>query len=281
MRSHRRGTTAAAACAARGGAGTRAPAPPPAPLLPDRPLDISKGYLSGEGYLRLETAAQCAHVGLISERALVRPAIEAALKREDAAAGWKPRSKRPHPTGGYTKRSVRSGAGLLNVVTLVYSNAAGEEHREDGPAIVEYDDQGAVSSATYLRRGAAHRVDGPAVMARNGVGFYLDGTAVPGARSGISSLQRFGALLKTGLERKPAVTWMKVEALIAREMAPSSEHGDRAAAEMVDRLVADDLDPDDALAAWGAGTGGAELAGPDVDSVLRGKVPMSWMSAGL
>lgn len=99
--------------------------------------------------------------------AAVRASVVADLKADDAATGWRPRAHHPHPTGGYTHRSVRTTtAGPLRSartfarVVVMHGNAHGP-HRGDGPAVVEYGEDGRCAQVTWWHTGVVHRGDGP------------------------------------------------------------------------------------------------------------------------
>jgi|GEM_PF-5717604 len=54
-------------------------------------------------------------------------------------------------------------------------------HKEDGPALIEYNDQGDEILAVWYNQGIVHRNVFPAVEARRGINrsYYLDGVNVP------------------------------------------------------------------------------------------------------
>ncbi len=65
--------------------------------------------------------------------------------------------------------------------TKEYRNGRNELHREDGPAVIEYDAEGKLKRETYYSNGSIHSEDGPALIdyyENNGVkreAYYIGG----------------------------------------------------------------------------------------------------------
>lgn len=197
--------------------------------------------------------------------------IRANLIAADAALGWANGCGRAHPLGGYATWSL-STTSSLGQARLEFLLANGRHHRTDGPALVEYNKAGAVSSAKYYERELAHRSDGPA-----GFDFRRDPAGEPtyyhralpneevyiaDERGEHASAARHHELLLAGVDPQQVVAWMVVEAELDRERAQE--------------LIEADLDADLVVSTLKAGVreAGALIA------VARGELPLSWAVAG-
>lgn len=201
--------------------------------------------------------------------------VRAALEAQDAAAGWDPDSGAVHPTGGYTQRTLTARTFPEAVVMVVYRDAAGVEHRVDGPAMAHYGADGKPNAAYWFEGGQGHRVDGPARLERATkrvlahARSYVDGHSVyhGAGREGRQGAQRFADLVAAGRSPSEAVSWMGVEQALG---------ADESARGAVEEMVAAGCDASLAHQAAHA----AVLDVEAIAAVARGELPLSWAVAG-
>lgn len=269
-RSHRAGSAAASACArAVGQAGPARASAPPAPGRQEAATGANLQQAHRAIWARENQA-----VAHLPQRANARSRgeLESALLQALAAGdppGWTPGCGQPHPTGGYTTRTLWVSQGTAEVE---HRDASGARHNEAGPAYLVLDADSGLRQASWHIHGQRHRTDGPAQMIAASklnpgtVRFVVEGKAVHGVRD-LSEEQeasaRYADLLEGGAAPGEAIAWMAV----------GHRAGDH---EVALGLRGDGADASLCLQAVNAGvTGAATLA-----EVGHGRLPLSWALAG-
>lgn len=205
-------------------------------------------------------------------------ALEATFAAADARDGWEPQTGLPHPSGGYAARTIERDPrdpDPDNVVALVaFRDAGGRYHREDGPASIGYDAEGAEVVRTYLVDGMIHRLDGAATELTSLADLYDQGQEGEWSSHYVADVWRdpgeaasdraWAAVHLAGFDVASSARWLKVVALVGHQ------------GPVVEMLADPDSDPVAAAAALQAGVSDVAV----VTEVSTGRLPLSWALAG-
>lgn len=211
--------------------------------------------------------------------------IEAVLAPGNERDGWEPGSA--HPTGGYFSRRVvlreRPGGPTSRAVVVEHRDESGDAHREDGPAVEGLAGAGRTWQK-WMRHGADHRDDGPATVFFDADGaldrrdFAIDGHTLNSgsttahaprppesltAQDSAAVAAYYDAMLAEGLEPSEAISWLALASATSQDVAA--------------QMRTAGADP--------AAARGAALAGvvdlQSLAAVATGVLPLSWAIAGL